>query len=179
MTFRVHFYAEQAFLAHTKAILEVRDFTKETENSAMCILACASAIEAFSNNLLSKLIKFRHFDELKIISKIEQILLFGETEPNWGSEPWQSVKRLIRMRNWLAHFKEQDIGLVNSSFEWLGDASNAVPTIDPLTELTFDRACKYYDQSRKALLLLVTSAGADVSSFAYLTTEKYEPFLIG
>ena len=179
MTFRVHFYAEQAFLARTRAMLENRQVNEEPETSALCILACAAAIEAFANRLLTKAVRFRHFDELKIASKIEYLLLHGGTEPNWGAEPWQSIGQLFRSRNWLAHYKEHDIGLINSKFEWLTDSHNRSPKIDPYKELTFAQSRKYYDQTRRALLVLARSAGAGELEFDFLLTERYEPFLIG
>lgn len=179
MTYRVHFYAEQAFLAQTKVMLERGRSEEEPEISALCILACASAIEALTNSLLSKEIKFRHFDELRITSKIEQILIFGRSEPDWSTEPWQSVRHLIKMRNWLAHYKEYDIGLVNSDFEWIRDSENKAPNIDPYKELTFKNARKYYDQSREAMRVLVQSSGANESEFDFLQTEQYVPFLVG
>lgn len=179
MTYRVYFYAEQAFLSQTRQLLQNKDPDKEQEIACVCILACASAIEAVVNDLLSKQIKFRHFDELRITSKIEYIQLFGGAEPNWGVEPWQSVSRLIKIRNWLAHYKDSDIGLVNSDFDWLTDESNSRPKLDPYAELTFDRAQKYYDTSRAALFSLSTHAGANQDRFDYLLTEHYEPFLVG
>ena len=151
MTFRVHFYAEQAFLSQTKSLLEQANLEEEPEISALCILACASAVEAVANSLLSKTIGFRHFDELKISSKIEQILLFAGTEPNWGIQPWQSISQLIRTRNWLTHYKDFNVGLVNSDFVWLKDDHNKLPKIDPYIELTFVRSRTYYDHSRMAL----------------------------
>lgn len=179
MTFRVHFYAEQAFLARTKAMLETGQSEEEPAISALCILACASAIEAFSNSLLAKTVKFRHFDELRISSKIEQLLLHGGTEPNWGVEPWQSIRQLIKSRNWLAHYKEHDIGLVNSEFEWLSDPHNKAPKIDPYKELTFAQSRNYYDQTLKALEILAQSAGANETEWEFLRSENYEPFLVG
>lgn len=179
MTYRVHFYAEQAFLARTKAMLATGQKEEEREISALCILACASAIEAFSNSLLANTVKFRHFDELRISSKIEHLLLHGGTETDWGVEPWQSVGRLVRSRNWLAHFKDHDIGLVNGKFEWLGEPHNKLPKIDAFKELTFAQSRKYYDHTRNALELLARSAGADEAEFEYLRSENYEPFLVG
>lgn len=179
MTYRVYFYAEQAFLAQTKAILEQDDKAKEHGGAAICFLACAAAIEAVANNLLSKTIEFRHYDELRITSKIEHILLFGKIEPTWGIEPWQSVKHLIKIRNWLTHYKENDIGLVNSDFVWLTDTANKAPNIDPYKELTFLNARKHYDQTRCALKILVKCSGLKESEFDFLNTEEYEPFLVG
>lgn len=160
-------------------MLESDGSEEEPEISALCILACASAIEACANSLLAKTVKLRHFDELRISSKIEHLLLHGGIEPNWGADPWQSVGRLIKSRNWLAHYKEHDIGLVNSDFEWLNDSRNGAPKIDPYKELTFAQARKYYDETRKALKILAQSAGANKDEFEFLTSEKYEPFLVG
>jgi hypothetical protein len=180
MTFRVHFYAEQAFLAQIKAMLETEPKSENEPNvAALCILACASAIEAFSNHLLAKIVKFRHFDELKITSKIEQLLICGGIEPNWGIEPWQAINRLIKSRNWLAHYKDYEIGLVNSDYVWLSDSYNKLPKIDPYQELTLNQVRIYYNQTRKALEILARSVGAKETDFEFLRTEKYESFLVG
>jgi hypothetical protein len=179
MTFYVHFYAEQAFLSQTKALLENTQSDKEPEVAAMCILACTSAVEAFSNSLLIKAVKFRHFDELKLTSKIEQILLHGGTTPDWGIEPWQTIAHLIKIRNWLAHYKENNLGLVNGDFEWLSDGYNKIPKIDPFVELNLIQARKYYDRVRNALIILAQNAGAREFEFDFLLTEQYQPLLVG
>ena len=179
MTFRVHFYAEQAFLSQTKVMLEKCQSGEEAEVAAMCILACASAIESLSNSLLSKVIQFRHFDELRIMSKIEHILLHGGHELSWGVEPWGSVARLIKLRNWLAHYKDHDIGLVNNDFEWLKEEGKKYPAYDPYKDLTLKKSRQFYEHSRKALLILVQCSGADEKEFEYLHTEQYAPLLAG
>ncbi|WP_304350740.1 hypothetical protein [Comamonas testosteroni] len=179
MTYRVCFYAEQAFLSQAKAMLEKGQSSEEVEVSAMCVLACASAIEALSNSLLSKVIMFRHFDELRIASKVEHIRLHGGQEPSWGEEPWGSVLRLIKLRNWLAHYKDHDNGLVNSEFVALKEPGKARPTFDCYEDLTLKRARQFYDHSRAAMLTLVQCSGANEGEFDYLRTEQYVPVLIG
>lgn len=179
MTFRVHFYAEQAFLSQTKSLLERSQSSEEAEASAMCILACSSAIESLSNSLLSKVIRLPDFDELRLTEKIEKILQFGGLGFSWADEPWMSVKRLINTRNWLAHFKDHDIGLVNGKFVWIPEEGRKPPVFDPYKDLTFKQARRFYDHSREALLILVQCAGADVEQFDYLRTEQYAPLLAG
>lgn len=179
MTFRVHFYAEQAFLAQTKAMLADRDKKLEHQKSALCILACAAAIEAYCNSLLGKVIMFRHFDELRISSKIEHIQLHGGKEPSWGTEPWQTVGQLLRVRNWLAHYKDHSVGLVNGDLQWLADSSNKPPKIDPYKELTFDRAQRYYDLTRQTLILLASDAGVGIEEADFLRSEEYQIFELG
>ena len=51
MTFRVNFYAEQAFLSFVKKMIEKTESGSEdeTEVSAVCVLACAAALESGVN----------------------------------------------------------------------------------------------------------------------------------
>jgi hypothetical protein len=179
MTFRVHFFAEQAFLSHVKRVLDAKDKSKEIEDSAVCVLACASAIEAVANHLLAKVVGLKHFDELRLQSKIEYLMEQGGNKSDWGADPLQSAKRLIQARNWLAHYKESSIGLVNGNFDWLEDSSNSSPRIDPYRELSFVRLEHYYACTRTLLQTLVSRSGGSTSDYDYLQSERYEPFLVG
>lgn len=179
MTYSVHFCAEQAFLSQTKAMLQQQAVEAEPETAAMCILACAAAIEATVNSLLSKTMELEGFDKKRLEEKIAYVLSHGGHPISKGTDPLQSIARLIRVRNWLAHYKDHDIGLVNSNFSWLTDAHNQLPKIDPYKELSFKQATKYYEQTRKLMQLLVINAGADKEDFEYLYTEEYRPYLVG
>jgi hypothetical protein len=181
MTFRVNFYAEQAFLSFVKKYLNNPIFDKDeiVENGAMCAIACAASIEAMVNSLLREDGKFRHFDELKLASKIETLADFGNVEVDWGIQPWQNIARLIRVRNWLVHYKSSDIGLINSEGEWITDSLNKYPKIDPDTDLSRETIEKFYNSTRQILKELAVGLQFDSFFYEFLDTEQYEAFLVG
>lgn len=178
MTYRVIFFAENVFLSHAKSVIDNCNEDDSPAVYAMSILACAAAIEATCNNLLLNKINIIDYDNLNINEKINKIIAFGGTKADWSRDPWQSIARLIKTRNWLLHFKEHNIGLVNSNFKWLDDELNKIPGIDPFKELTHLQISKYYNISREALIILFQSAGVDDNQFEYLHSEKYEPFFL-
>ena len=181
MTFKVYFYAEQAFLSFVKKSLinPTTDKDEVVEAGAVCVLACAAALEAMVNSLLKDSGRLRHFDELKLRSKIETIADFGGEIIDWGVQPWQDIAQLIRVRNWLAHYKDPDIGLVNSESEWIKDSVNKAPKIDPDRELSMKVVKNYYDSTRQGLKTLATCLHVDTYLVEFLDTEKYEPFPVG
>lgn len=181
MTFRVYFFAEQAFLSQVKLLLSTEpiDEDKEIETGAICVMACAAAIEAIANTLLSGYIHFGNFDELRITSKIEHIANTNGGIIKWGEAPWQNVAEIIKIRNWLAHFKDSDIGLINSEGEWLKDEYNKKPKIDPDIHLSRTKVTGYYTNTLKALKILVLYCKDDLDEFAYLETEDYQSRLVG
>lgn len=181
MTFRVYFFAEQAFLSQVKFLLSIEpvDEDKEIELGAICVMACAAAIEAIANTLLSGYIRFEHFDELRISSKIEHIANTNSSNINWGEAPWQDVAEIIKIRNWLMHFKDSNIGLINSEGDWLKDEYNKKPKIVPDLYLSKTKATDYYKSTLKALKLLVLHCKDKLDEFDYLESEKYQSSLIG
>lgn len=180
MTFRVNFYAEQAFLSFVKKCIDNPSSDKDetVENGSMCVIACAASIEAFVNSLLKEDGRFRHFDELKLASKIETLADFGEIEISWGTQPWQNISRLIRVRNWLVHYKDSDIGLINSSGEWVIDEINKYPKIDPEADLSISSIEKFYNATRLILIDLAKGLQVDPYLYDFLETEKYDAFLV-
>jgi len=120
-----------------------------------------------------------HFDELKLTSKIETIASFSGDKIDWGVQPWQEISKLIRLRNWLAHYKDSDIGLINGDGEWIVDSVNVRPKIDPERELAKISVSKYYDATRKCLKILAALQNADTYLYDFLDTENYQPILMG
>jgi hypothetical protein len=181
MTFRVNFYAEQAFLSFVKKSIDNPSSGKDeiVENGAMCVIACVASIESFVNSLLKQDGRFRHFDELKLGSKIETLADFGGIEIDSGSQPWQHISRLIRVRNWLVHYKDSDIGLINSAGEWIIDDLNKYPKIDPDIDLSILSIRKFYNSTRQILIELAKGLQIDSYFYEFLDTENYEAFQVG
>jgi hypothetical protein len=181
MSFRVYFQAEQTFLSFVKRTLAEPCTDKDltVENGAVCVLACTAALEAMVNSLLRNDGRFKHFDELKLASKIETISDFGGKEIDWGAKPWQDIAQLIRLRNWLSHFKDPDIGLINSDGWWIQDSHNKIPKIDPDKDLSAKALKRYYDSTRLGLKELAVCTGLDLTCYEFLNTERYETYLVG
>jgi len=181
MTHRFYFFAEQAFLSQVKllAYAESTDSEREIETGAICVLACVAAVEAVTNALLTQYIGFKHFDELRLSSKIEYIAEHHHQCVKWGEQPWQDVAELIRVRNWLAHFKDSDIGLMNIDGVWLEDAVNKLPKIDPDIHLGLPRVRAYYKSTLRALKHLALLCKDSLGEYAYLETEEFQPVLVG
>lgn len=149
------------------------------ENGAMCVIACVASLEAFVNKLLKEDGRFRHFDELKLVSKIETLADFGNIEIDWGIQPWQNIARLIRIRNWLVHYKDSEIGLINSEGKWITDELNKHPKIDPDTDLSKKSIEKFYNSTRELLKELCVGLQIENYEYEFLDTEQYEAFLVG
>ena len=77
----------------------------------MCIVACATALEAKANELLAKDGRLPAYDELRLKSKVETIAYWGGAAVDWGAPPWSAVSRLLKIRNWLVHYKEAELGI--------------------------------------------------------------------
>lgn len=181
MTFRVYFFAEQAFLSQVKTTLATKpvDVDQEIESGAICSIACAAAIEAIANGLLSSCIDAENFDDLRIASKFERIAKSNGSVIRWGEAPWQSIGEIIRVRNWLTHFKSSNIGLVNSEGEWLKDDCNKIPKFDPDIHLRRERIGKYYTSVLEASKFLVLCCKGELGEYAFLETQEYQSILVG
>jgi hypothetical protein len=180
MTFRVNFFAEQAYLSFVKESLAnpIADHEKAVERGAVCVIALACALEAMLNVLLKEHTDLRHYDDLRFRSKIETLLDFGSLPIEWSRLPLQRIAELIRLRDWLVHFKDSDIGLTNSAGEWIEDSINKLPKRNPDTDLTFANVEKLYQAVRQVGLALAEGVGAK-ERFEYLQTEDYNAFLVG
>ena len=158
----------------------IRNETDEEEvsNAAVAIISCAAAVEAVANGLLRDALNFQYFDELKLRSKIE-LICESTSKVDWGAAPWQSIDRLVRIRNWLMHFKESDIGLINSNWNWVTDDINKKPKIDPILELSNVSAAKYYNATLDALRVLIECGKSNDTRFTSLIAEEFSSLQIG
>lgn len=119
-------------MSYAKDFLDTKfeDHENEIGRGAVCVVSLVAALESVVNILLKSNATFRHYDELRLASKIETIFDIGNEEFSWGEEPLQSIGELIRTRNWLVHFKEREIGLAGSE-GYAKDYLNRLPKIDP------------------------------------------------
>lgn len=181
MTFRVHLFAEQVFLSHVQSLTSTKtdDVHEEIRISCLSTLACAAALESTVNGLFLHHIKYERFDQLQIREKIEYILSTRKIDADWGKHPWQDVAKLVRLRNWLAHFKNSNIGLVNSDWEWIKDEVNDTPKYDPYRDLTLAASARIYKATLKALAELVLIAKGDLDGYEYLMDQEFQPILVG
>jgi hypothetical protein len=182
MTFYVEFYAEQAFLSFVKNNLRVSESVNQTgftlEMGAVIVLACAAALEATLNQLFQDDKRLQHYDSLRISEKIETLADFANIKIVWGGQPWQEIQRLVKVRNWLAHFKETKIGLIGGEGKWIKDSVNKLPKLDPDVELSLQQVRKYYDSVLGSLLLLAKGLGYQ-DKYRYLETEEYDYYQVG
>jgi hypothetical protein len=146
------------------------------ESSALCILACATALEAKVNDMLSRDGRLPAYDELRMKSKMETCAHWADSEIKWSERPWSEVGRLLRIRNWLVHYKEAELGLVNTRMEWIRDGHHKPPKIDPVAELTMKRIGEFYKTTREAMVLLSKWMNLDEFEYSYLEREDYCAF---
>lgn len=187
MTFRVEFFADQAFLSMIKRMLKnAESYNKdqkidfELEETATAIVICHSACEAFLNLFTRNIetIDFYKYEKKSIIDKIN--ILYGELgeTADWTKLPLQDIRRIDKARNWLTHFKDSNIGLTNSWGSWVVDEVNKKPKIDDSEELKYVRVKRYYDNSRMSLYR-ITELYQLHQNYEYLKTEDYTSFLVG
>lgn len=184
MTFGIYFQTEHAMLWHVRYSLPTypsgagKPPYAYVAAGAACVLACQAALEAIVNNLLQRQTKLRHWDELKLKSKIDTLADLGGIAVDWGKNPWQEITRLIRIRNWLTHNKESYIGLIGAFGDWVVDDVNKIPRLDPEAELLEASIRRFYDAVRESGMLLGAAMGAE-AEYEFLVSEKYEPVLVG
>jgi hypothetical protein len=137
------------------------------------------ALEAIVNRLLEDQGRMRHWDELRLFSKIDTLVELGGSLIDWGEQPWQEIARLIRLRNWLAHNKDPLIGLSGHRGVWIvGGIKNRIPKLDPLKELREESVRSLYVAVREGGYRLAELVGV-TDKYEYLRTERYEPVLVG
>ena len=185
MTFNVYIYPERALLLFVKRALEnfpdseSDDFGEYLSAGSACVLALQAALEAITNRLLEFQNVTKHWDEMRFLSKIDFIAELEGEKIDWGRNPWQSVKTLTGLRNWIAHNKDPVIGLMGYKGCWIeGGLKGKIPTLDPKKELKRAAIKKQYDQVLAASIELVKIVGVE-EEFEYLHTGDYEPMEIG
>ncbi|MFB0947846.1 MAG: hypothetical protein QMB24_17125 [Spirosomataceae bacterium] len=187
MTFRVHFFADQAFFSMIKKLLDdspkhsvEQKFESEIQETATCIIICHSACEAFLNILFNflSLDNFEDFERKSIIDKANILYEIKGQSVDWSKNPLQDMRQLEKVRNWLTHFKDANVGLINSMGHWVVDKVNKRPKINDYQELKFSRVQRYYDNCREILYELCTIYGVE-EDFEYLESEEYQCYLVG
>lgn len=179
MSHRLHFFAEQAFFGFVKESISnpIDDHEKSVERGAVCVVALACGLEGVVNTLLKNHTNLRHWDDLRLRSKVETLLDFANLEIDCKSSPLQNVLELITIRNWLVHFKDSNIGLMNSQGMWIKDVSNKLPKRNPDKELTMKNVEKLYRSVIEYCKAVCIGMGV-AAHFDYLESEDYEAFLL-
>lgn len=187
MTFRINFYADQAFFSMVKRILEnaksYDDETKmdfEPEETATSIIVCHSACEAFLNIFANQieLNNFHEYEKKSVLDKVEILYSYKNQKADWSKLPLQDIRNLDKVRNWLTHFKNSNIGLINSMGQWVIDEVNKKPKIEDHIELKYIKVARFYKNIRAALFDIVRLYEME-EYFEYLETENYMSYLIG
>ena len=194
MTFNVFFYPEQAFLGFVKRTIkkweyenfqlgddiDIEEIGQDIDDGAVAIIALVAAIEATVNSIFKYDGRFRQFDELRLESRLNLIYELNCASIEWGQQPWQDISRIIRIRNWLAHFKESNvIGLTSVDGDWIQDSVNRPPKIDPQYELSIAQVKNYYNSIRNGLIG-ISSLSEKYSQWRRIfEEERYDSILIG
>lgn len=139
-----------------------------TPSAAVCVLANAAAVEALANRYFICLDRLPEFDQLKPMSKIETLADLSGQAIDWGRAPWQHVARLIRTRNWLAHYKE-----ARGEADRVGIAGHHSSKFDPDGDLSWRALRAYYEATREGFATLARGLGLDEAEFGFLSTEEY------
>lgn len=177
MTAAFEFYAEQAYLSFVKKLLDRRS-TKRLgiEERVVSVLACAAALEAMLNRLFELQGTLGQHQSLSLEQKIEILAMKSGANRNWGNPPWQNVKTLIQVRNWLAHYKESWLGLMNSESQWVPDHNGKMPRFTPQNAYCTECIETYYRSIIAIIMLMANGLGCS-EKFDYLQSEVYEPFV--
>lgn len=181
MTFSVHFYSEQALLWSVRYALKTFPSTDINPYAYLAVgssavLSCAAALEAIANQLIQRQEKLIHWDELRLSSKIETIAQLEGNTIEWGGQPWQELARLIKLRNWLAHYKYAHVGLSGAEDTWVIDDYNHKPKIDPEIDLKRESIALMYNAVRDAGYQLSTMLSIE-SEYEFLKNEDYWPLV--
>ncbi len=175
MTFYVDFYADQAFLLFVKQRISEKEIF-DVQDGAVCVISSAAALEAIVNQMFILKPILKYYDSLRFKEKIETLCEFGGTKISWGEEPWQTISELGKVRNWLIHYKDTTIGLMNNEFQWVVGGENRKPRMDPDIFLSKAYSEKYYKSVLDGALRLANYL--DVSSeFDSLSSQDYNPII--
>lgn len=196
MTFRLNFYAEQAFLSHVEKILKNHEDEAKNEKYdnhhefATCIILLYSSLESVINKA------WVLCDENKFITEIERkgiedkfielVEYQSLSKLDFGKKPYQSLKILKKMRDILCHFKNENFGLYNSEWKRVPDSLTpkkneaAIHSIDWLKMLMLDSIKELYDDTLLIINDIVDKADlSDSNEFEFIKTGNYVPMLFG
>lgn len=179
MTHRVYFFAEQAYLGFVKEALEnpIADFEKSRERGAVCIIAIACALEASVNLMLKTRCSRTKIRNLSFKEKIETLSSLGNKQIDWSVKPFNHVSDLIGLRNTLVHFKEEDIGLINTDGDWIEDEKNSLPDFDPDKLLSPEKIEQSYESVCRTIIMLAEGIGEE-ERFNHMVTEDFHAYLV-
>ena len=181
MTQDAYFYTDQSLL---KFVLEtLNNFPEEDiyeyshlSLGIVCLLSCSAAFEAMVNKILIDCNHISHWDELKILSKVDTIIELSNQKLDWGSYPLQNIQKLFKIRNWLAHNKESYIGLLGFGEKWVPDRISKTPKIDPRIDFGYTSIKTFYNAVRDSILSLAELTNL-TKEFYFLKTEEYKVFI--
>ena len=194
MTFREIFSAEQLFLRLAKENIDATsvnsssDFIddKTMEKCAVGIVFCAFAMEALVNKFLKKIDEdiFWENERRSIKDKLKILKKEIKLPVDFGRKPWKDVQELNDARNWMAHHKYPEPGLIGSEgyvsdcTQNTGAPCNIVPDFAPHKTLTLNSLVKYYNAVLQCAKEIASMLNAK-DEFEFLWNERYEPFLYG
>jgi hypothetical protein len=179
VTHRLYLAADNIFLKAAKDSLEKltpsnRISSNNILHGSIIIITCTCAIEAFVNNVFNMKKLLIHYDELKLLSKIETIHNLHSSNISWGENPYQTAKELISLRNWIIHFKESRFkGLVNTDLQWVSDNVNKPPQRNPIKIFSVESCTSYYNETRHLIVATAKIAGLHELYYDFAENEKY------
>jgi len=175
MTAAFEFYAEQAYLSFVKKMSDRGLLEKsDIDERVVSVLACAAALEGLINRLFELQGDLKENQAFPLEQKIEILAKRSGAERNWGNSPWSNIRKLIRVRNWLAHYKESWLGLMNSESQWVPGHNQEMPRFTPQNAFCTECIKKYYLSILGVISLIADGLGY-ADEFEYLKSEIYEP----
>ena len=150
----VDFYAEDALLRMARSYvtgdLPASSTEEEVALGSASTLACAAALEAVVNRLAARHSPFSAWDRLGLCQKIDMLCEVVADRADWGATPFQTINRLVLVRNWLAHYKDPYVGLSDGVGGWIKDGAHRPPKVDPELEFSREVVRRGYDAVRQA-----------------------------
>lgn len=182
MTYRVYMLADNIFLSIARNALEQLSDKQNKSNilhGTSVVINSVMAVEAFINKTYIKKTKLKCYDELRLLGKIETLHNLNSSEVNWGGNPYQTFKELVTIRNWLVHFKDPNVGLINSASDWVKDSMNNKPRLDPFEVLKKEHCIRYFNETKKLIVDIGEVSLMPANDYKFAKTEYSEYFSIG
>ena len=184
MTHHVFFNASQVFLSFVKKSLDSEQWS--FESGVLCTISCAAAIEAIVNEILQEDGRIKGWDQLNIKSKIDNIGGLNNQEIEWGSNHWQTVDCIIKARNYLVHFKGENMGLFGTphieemSINWIIMKQKDRKINSPSIKFDFSKeaVARYYNSLLISFLELTKHIKDADRRYNFLSSEDYSSFTI-
>ncbi len=120
MTAAFDFYAERAFLGFVKRTIDSESNPNfSIDDGAISILACAAALEGLANRMLEFIGRLKKEKDSTIRNKIVYLATVANIPSDWDIQPWSGIHELLSARNWLAHYKDSEGGLISHEGKWI------------------------------------------------------------